>query len=134
MSYSLTELQLAIMAVLWEMGEATVVEVHDVLRRERRIAQSTVATLLSRLEEKGVVEHRTEGRLYVYRATVTEDQVRRSVVSEFTDLTDRLFSGDVAGLVSHLLTAREVDPDDLKRAREIIERQEQALRAQESGR
>lgn len=134
MNYSLTELQLAIMTVLWERGEATVVDVHDALRRERRIAQSTVATLLSRMEDKGVTTHREEGRQYVYRAAVTEDQVRRSVVSEFTELTGRLFSGDVAALVSQLLTARDVDPDDLARAREIIERRERALREQEEGR
>jgi BlaI family transcriptional regulator, penicillinase repressor len=128
MRYSLTELQLAIMAALWAKGEATVLDVHDALRRERRIAQSTVATLLSRLEDKGVVERREAGRQYLYRATVSEDQVRRSVVSEFTDRTDRLFSGDVAGLVSQLLSVRDVAPDDLARAREIIERRERELR------
>jgi BlaI family transcriptional regulator, penicillinase repressor len=128
MRYSLTELQLAIMAALWEKGEATVLDVHDSLREERRIAQSTVATLLSRLEDKGVVERRDAGRQYLYRATVSEDQVRHSVVSEFTDKTDRLFSGDVAGLVSQLLSVRDVDPDDLARAREIIERKERELR------
>jgi BlaI family transcriptional regulator, penicillinase repressor len=127
MRYSLTELQLAIMSALWEKGEATVLDVHDAVRRERRIAQSTVATLLSRLEDKGVVERREDGRQYRYRATVSEAQVRHSVVSEFTDMTERLFSGDVAGLVSELLSVRDVDPDDLARAREIIERKEREL-------
>ena len=129
MPYSLTELQLALMNVLWEQGEATVVDVHDALRRERRVAQSTVATLLTRLEDKGVVAHRTAERQYVYRATVSREQVRRSVVGEFAELTDRLFSGDVAGLVSQLLSTRDATPDDLARAREIIERRERELRA-----
>lgn len=133
MQYSLTELQLAIMDVLWEKGEASVIDVHDELRRERRVAQQTVATLLSRLEEKGVVAHRTQERQYFYRATVTRDQVRRSLVSEFAGVTARLFSGDVAGLVSHLLSERDVTPDDLARAREIIERRERELREQEGG-
>lgn len=128
MNYSLTELQLAIMTVLWERGEATVVDVHEELRRERRVAQSTVATLLSRLEDKGVLAHREEGRQYVYRAIVSEDQVQRTIVGEFTELTERLFSGNVAGLVSQLLTAQDVDADDLARAREIIERKERVLR------
>jgi predicted transcriptional regulator len=130
-NYSLTELQLSLMTVLWEKGEATVVELHDVLRGHRRIAQSTIATLLSRLEEKGVVAHRVEGRQHVYRATVSAEQVRRSVVGEFTELTERLFSGDVAGLVSHLLSSHEVDPDDLARARAIIEERERALREEQ---
>lgn len=128
MAYSLTELQLAIMDVLWEKGEATVAGVHDALREERRVAQSTVATLLSRLEDKGVVAHRAEDRQYVYRATVSREQVRRSVVGEFTELTERLFSGDVAGLVSQLLSTRDARPEDLARAREIIERRERELR------
>lgn len=133
MAYSLTELQLAIMDVLWERGEATVVEVHDALRQERRVAQSTVATLLSRLEDKGVVAHRSEDRQYVYRATVSREQVRRSVVGEFSELTERLFSGDVAGLVSQLLSTRDARAEDLARAREIIERKERELREREGG-
>jgi BlaI family penicillinase repressor len=134
MAYSLTELQLAIMDVLWEKGEATVVDVHDALRQERRVAQSTVATLLSRLEDKGVVAHRTEDRQYVYRATVSREQVRRSVVGEFSELTERLFSGDVAGLVSQLLSTRDARAEDLARAREIIERKERELREREESR
>lgn len=134
MAYSLTELQLAIMDVLWEQGEATVVDIHDTLRQERRVAQSTVATLLSRLEDKGVVAHRTEDRQYVYRATVSREQVRRSVVGEFSELTGRLFSGDVAGLVSQLLSTRDARAEDLARAREIIERRERELREEEEGR
>lgn len=128
MRYSLTELQLAIMDVLWSRGEASVLDLHDELRKGRRIAQSTVATLLTRMKEKGVVAHRAEDRQYLYRATVSREQVRRSVVGEFAGLTDRLFSGDVAGLVSQLLSARDVDAEDLARARAIIEQKERELR------
>ena len=108
MEYSLTKLQLAIMHVLWARGEATVLDIHDELRDQRRVAQSTVATLLSRMEDREIVDHRVEERQYVYRARVSEEEVRRSVVHEFSELTGRLFSGDVAGLVSQLLSARDV--------------------------
>jgi BlaI family transcriptional regulator, penicillinase repressor len=127
MNYSLTELQLAIMTVLWERGEAGVIDIHDALRGERRLAQSTVATLLARLEDRGVVGHRVEGRQNLYFAKANADQVRRSVVREFADLTDRLFSGDVATLVSHLLASRDVAPDDLARVREIIDQKHKSL-------
>ena len=130
MTYSLTELQLAIMDVLWECREATVLDIHDELRKDRRIAQSTIATLLTRLESKGVVSHRVDDRQYVYRATVSREQVRRTVVGEFSELTERLFSGDVAGLLSQLLTTRDAKPEDLARAREIIEQKERELREQ----
>lgn len=132
MTYSLTKLQLAIVDVLWVRGEATVVEVHDELRRGGRVAQSTVAKLLSRLEDKGVVSHRVEDRQYVYRAVVSREQIRQSVVSEFSELTDRLFSGDVALLVNQLLSRHDAKPDELARAREIIERKESELREREA--
>jgi BlaI family penicillinase repressor len=128
MSYSLTELQLAIMTVLWERGEAGVVEIHDVLRTQRRLAQSTVATLLARMEDKGVVTHRAEGRQFIYRANASAEDVRHSVVNEFAQMTERLFSGDVASLVSKLLSSRDVAADDLARVREIIDKKEKSLR------
>lgn len=126
--YSLTELQLEIMRVLWERGEATVVEVQEALAPERALAQSTVATLLSRLEKRGLLEHRTEGRQYLYRPVVSEQEVRRVMVREFTELADELFRGDVAALVSQLLTARDVEPEDLARVKAMIEAKERELR------
>ena len=127
-SYELTSLQVALMRVLWERGEATVAEVQEGLREERELAQTTVATLLSRLEKKGVVAHRTEGRQYVYRATVAEAEVRRSMLEE---LTERLFGGDVPALVGHLLGARAVEADELARIKELIREKEREM--EESG-
>lgn len=126
--FSLTELQLEIMNVLWTRGEATVVDVREALRPERDLAHSTVATLLSRLEKKGVIDHRTEGREYVYRPAVEPSRVRRSVVSEFTDRADRLFGGDLADLVNLLLTESDVEADDLAKVRALIEAKEEELR------
>lgn len=117
MTTSLTDLQLAIMRVLWESAEATVVEVQNRLRPERDLAQTTIATLLTRLEKRGVVEHRLDGRQFVYRPLVTEQEVRRSMVSELTDL---LFDGSSAALMTHLLRSREMKPGDLDRVRQMI--------------
>jgi BlaI family transcriptional regulator, penicillinase repressor len=127
MSYALTELQLGILKVLWAAGEVTVVDLHEALRADRRVAQSTVATLLSRMVKKGLVARRAEGRQYLYRARVDENQVRRSVVADFTELAGRLFEGDVASMVSHLLTAQDVESQDLARIRELVDRREAAL-------
>jgi len=121
-SHQLGDLQLAIMRVLWKAGEATVADVHEALRTERGLALTTIATMLSKMEKKGVVEHRSEGRHYVYRPTVSEEQVHRSMVSE---LTERLFAGDAAALVNHLLTAQEIDADELARITALIEQRAQ---------
>lgn len=126
--HGLTELQLDIMGVLWARGEATAVEVREALRPGRDLAQTTVSTLLSRLERRNLVTHRTEGRQYVFRAQVEEARVRRSVVSEFSDMAERLFAGDLAAMVTQLLDERDVDAADLARVREMIERREAELR------
>ena len=114
----LTDLQVAVMRVLWEKQEATVAEICEALRAERGLAQTTIATLLSRLEKRGVVTHSSRARQFVYRALVTESEVRRVMVR---DLTERLFDGDIAALMSHLLTARDITPGDLERVRSLVE-------------
>jgi BlaI family transcriptional regulator, penicillinase repressor len=128
MSYALTELQLEILRVLWSKPDATVVDLHDALRTERRVAQSTVATLLARMVRKGLVTRRAEGRQYLYRAKVDEKEVRRSVVADFTDLAGRLFEGDLPTMVSHLLTAQDVEREDLARIRDLVERRAAELK------
>ena len=117
MPTSLTDLQLAIMRILWDRAEATVLEVQTRLRPERDLAQTTIATLLSRLEKRMVVEHRLDGRQFVYRPLITEQDVRRSMVS---DLTELLFDGSSAALMSHLLRSREMNPGDLDRVKRMI--------------
>jgi BlaI family penicillinase repressor len=128
MTYALTELQLAIMKVLWDRGEAGVQELHEALLRERRVAQSTIATLLSRMEKRGLVDRRVEGRQHLFRALVDEAQVRRSVVADFATLAGRLFEGDVATMVSHLLTARDVEAEDLERIKAVVAAREAELK------
>ncbi len=120
---TLTELQLAILAILWERGEATTQDVHRALLDDRGLALTTVATLLTRLERKGVVEHRKDGRQHVYRPTVSRGDVRRSKVRE---LTETLFDGDAAALVSHLVDPATVSPADLDRIRDLIAQAEGA--------
>ena len=88
-------------------------------RKDR--ALTTVATMLKKMEKKGVVGHRAEGRQYVYFPAVAERDVQRSMVS---DLCDRLFQGDMTALVSHLLTDQEIDATELARLRALIEERE----------
>lgn len=127
-SYPLTELQLAILDVLWRTGEASVLDIHDDLREDRRVAQSTISTLLARLEERGYVAHREEGRKYVYRAAVDREDLRRQMAEGFREHTRPLFHSEVGLLVSHLLAGSDVTPEDLDEARAILARMEEDLR------
>jgi predicted transcriptional regulator len=119
-SHQLGDLPHAIMRVLWTRGEATVAQVHQDLEPERGLALTTIATMLSKMEKKGVVNHRSEGRVFVYLPTVSEETVNRSMVA---DLTERLFEGSTAMLVNHLLTQQEIDPRELKEIRRLIDEQ-----------
>jgi predicted transcriptional regulator len=112
--HTLGDLQSAIMRVLWERGEASVAAVHEALSEERGLAPTTIATMLRKMEAKGVVAHRVEGRQFLYRAEVSQVQVRRSMVG---DLVSRLFGGDPHALVAHLVSEREIDPGELEALR-----------------
>ena len=117
----LSQLQITIMHILWEKKEAGAAEVHRTLKKTRSLAFTTVATLLSRLEKRGLITHRTQGRTYIYQPKVQEDEVRRSMVR---DVVDRLFKGHTSELVSHLLTENQISPGDLKKVRSLIDKAE----------
>ena len=119
-AHQLSGLQLAVLRVLWRRGEARVNEVQADLAsaRGRTIAPTTVATLLSRLEKRGVLSHRREGRQYVYRALVSEEEISRSMVA---DLTSKLFAGETSELVAHLIREQDLAPGDLAQIKRLIE-------------
>jgi BlaI family penicillinase repressor len=124
--HQLTELQLAIVRLLWARGEATIAELWEALHEERGLAQTTLATILTRLERRDVVAHRARARQFVYRALVSAEEVQHSMVSE---LTAHLFEGDVPALVNHLLTAQDVSPGDIARIREMLDAVDQTKEA-----
>ena len=115
-SHRLGDLQYAIMRVLWERGEATVAQVHEDLGSSR--ALTTVATMLTKLEKKGAVSHRTEGRQFVYAASISKSDVRSTMVG---DLAEQLFQGDASALVSHLIQEGEIDTNQLDRLSTLID-------------
>lgn len=116
---TLGKLQYAIMGVLWARGESTAADVHRALEPTHGLAPTTIATMLRKMETKGVVAHRSEGRRFIYRPIVTEAAVRRSMVAE---LTEHLFGGSAAALASHLIEAHDVDQTELDALRASIER------------
>ncbi len=120
-THKLGDLQLAIMRVLWSRAEASVSQVHQSLLAERGLATTTIATMLVKMEKKGVVTHRLDGRRYIYLPTASEDEVRRTMVDE---ITERLFEGSAVALVSHLLEQYEVKPKELEELRALIDDQE----------
>lgn len=113
----LGDLQLRMMKVLWERGEATVAEMHKAVGQERDLAYTTVATMLRKMEQRALVSHHTDGRSFVYRAAVAADAVTRGMADH---LLDRLFAGSLADMVSHLLTRREISREELSKLERLI--------------
>jgi BlaI family transcriptional regulator, penicillinase repressor len=118
----LSDLQLDVMRALWTREEASTAEVVAELERRRGLAHTTVATLLTRLEKRGLVSARREGRQLYYRAAVAEGEVHRSMVS---GLIASLFRGDAKGLLAHLLREDEIAPGDIEAVRKRLADKEQ---------
>src|SRR3954465_2896278 len=112
----LTALQLAVMRVLWSRDEASVTDVQRAMTG-RRLAQTTVATMLVRLETPGLVSHRAEGRQYVYRSRVSPADVRETVTRE---LLRNLFDGDVTAFVTQLLDSRKLTREEVADLQRLV--------------
>ncbi len=98
------------MEVLWRRRNATVKEVHAELNRERKLAYTTVATLLTRLQERGYVSAQERGRAYVFRPLVARDKVIQRKVS---DLVSRVLGGNLAPLAAYIAENRDLTPEQI---------------------
>jgi BlaI family penicillinase repressor len=116
-SFRLGDLQLRIMKILWQRGEANVSDVLDTLGSAKDLAYTTVATMLRKMEVKGLVTHRIEGRTFIYRPRIREEEVTRTMADH---LVDRVFEGSLTEVVSHLLSTREVSKDELETLEQLI--------------
>jgi len=113
----LSEVQLEVMRALWAEKKATTATVHERMGKARSLAYTTVATLLSRLEKRGLVRSEKDGRERVFEPLVSESEVKRHMVA---DLVATLFRGDPRALVSHLVTDSEFDAADLEAVRRML--------------
>lgn len=116
-SISLSETQLEIMRILWREGEAGTKTVCDAV--DKPLAYTTVATLLKRLEKRGIIKSRSEGRKFIFTPLVSEEEVMTSMVSS---LIGTLFKGDSRALVSHLIRGDEINKDDLEKITDMIKK------------
>jgi BlaI family penicillinase repressor len=123
----LSDVQVGFMQALWDLGEGSVSDVQAHLERAgRKLAPTTVATVLRRLEAKGWVAHRDGGRGFIYRAAVSREDATGSLVER---LTGAFFGGDVPALVSHLLDSRAVTKREIAEIKRLIEAKERSDRS-----
>jgi BlaI family penicillinase repressor len=117
---TLTDLQLAVMKALWEVGEGTVADVLAAMTSHGRpLAPTTVATLLRRLSKQGWVAHRRDGRRFVYRAKVYENEAADGLLRR---LLNAFFGGRVSALTAQLIEREQLTAADLAEMRRLIDK------------
>lgn len=114
----LTEAQREIMEVVWDHDEVTVTQVRDELAQKREVARNTIQTMIVRLEERGWLKHREEGRTFWYSAK--KPRVA-SLGVKVAQMVDRLFAGSPEEMVTALMEYRGLSPDEAERIREMID-------------
>ena len=120
-SRTLTEQELEIMKVVWALERATVRDVYETLRERRKIAYTTVMTMMNILEAKKHLKKRVQDRAYVYQATRPRREVIKAMVREFVE---RVFNGSAEPLLVHLIKDRQLSQKDLQKIVRTIEESE----------
>lgn len=108
-----TPRELEILGILWEMKSATVRDVYEHMRERENLAQNTVQTFLRVMEEKGLVEHVSRGRAFVYRPTYGREKSLRNFL-------DRVFGGSADQLVASLLKAKKLSKRELSAIEQLL--------------
>ena len=120
-SRRLTDLELEVMHVVWELERGTVRQVHEVLGERRKIAYTTVMTMMNILEEKEYLKRSKQGRAYVYEPVRPKDEVLSSMVDDFVS---RVFEGSAKPLVLGLLKDRKLSKRELEEIGQMIDETE----------
>jgi len=114
----LTDAELEIMHVVWELDGGTVREVHELLNQQRPLAYTTVMTMMNILEEKGHLTRRKEGRAFRYQPVRPKSQVISGMVEDFVG---RVFEGSATPLVLSLVKDHKISKKDLEEIARMIE-------------
>ena len=112
-----TDQELEILKVVWLRGQATVREVFRDLSAQRKIAYTTVLTMMGILEQKGHLKKTAGERAYIYSPTKPQQQVVRSMVKEFVH---RVFNGSSRPLLVHLVEDPAIHPDELAEIEKLL--------------
>ncbi|MFP5276318.1 MAG: BlaI/MecI/CopY family transcriptional regulator [Acidobacteriota bacterium] len=118
-SNTLTEAELRLMKILWSRGESAVTDLVAAIPEGESLAYNSVLTTIRILEQKGYVEHRQEGRAFVYRPVVAEQEASRS---EVRHVLSRFFGNSRERLLLSLLGDEEITIEELERIKEAIQK------------
>jgi BlaI family transcriptional regulator, penicillinase repressor len=115
----LTEQELEIMKIIWRLGDVTVRQVYEELLKERKIAYTTVMTMMGILEEKKFLKKTSSEKAHVYRPAQAKSLVMSRMVKEFVE---RVFNGSAKPLLVHLVESEQVTQEELAEIALIVKR------------
>jgi BlaI family transcriptional regulator, penicillinase repressor len=119
----LTEHELAIMQIVWQRPAVTVRDVYEELLKRRKIAYTTVMTMMGILETKGYLKRNRDAKAYVYRPTKGKSKVLGSMVSDFVN---RVFDGSAKPLLVHLVENEHLSQEELDEIAGLLKEKERA--------
>ena len=128
-SNTLTEAELRLMKILWRRGESAVTDLVAAMPDGEPLAYNSVLTTIRILEQKGYVEHRQEGRAFIYRPCIAEEEASRSEVKH---VMSRFFGNSRERLLLSLLGDEEISSEELRRLKEAIESAAPDIEAEEA--
>jgi BlaI family penicillinase repressor len=112
-----TSAELEILDILWELEQATVREIHEILNRRKPTTYTTVLKFMQIMNEKGLVERDSTSKAHVYRAKQPQEETQRNLVS---DLLEKAFRGSALRLVQHVLETKPTSAEELAEIRKMI--------------
>ena len=113
-----------IMNILWKFAEATITQIVAELNKKKFWDKHTVITLLSRMEKKGAVEYRRNGRAKEYYSIILQ---KETVLEETEQFLDRVYEGSLSLLVNSFLSSKKVSKDELDDLYEILQKAERRI-------
>lgn len=114
----LGELEADIMSIVWKLGNASVKDVFEELYPDKRLAYTTIMTVMSRLANKNVLKQDRSGTAYIYTPNVSQEEMANSMIGH---VVEKVLGGNVAPAVVYLLKRSEIDVNEIERIKSMIQ-------------
>ena len=118
---ALGNLEVDVMGIVWNLKKATVNDVFEVMYERRRLAYTTIMTVMNRLAIKGILAQDKSSVPYIYKPLVARDEMATSMVSE---VVDRMLEGSAGTLVSYLVNRGNINDAEIKQLKALIKEKE----------
>ena len=117
-----TESELEILQILWEKGNCTVREVHDILTLNKEAGYTTTLKLMQIMHEKGLVKRDTSSKTHIYSALASQQKTQQHLVSK---LIDNAFNGSAARMVMQALGNHNSSRDEIEAIKKYLDELDQ---------